>query len=84
MEQHVGLVVLEHLCHELDVHVADVDLLQVLVQDCDRFVELFLWSLFSHVMEVIEKSNKMSYFRARDLDLCMSLVVDGYHRVPRC
>lgn len=27
MEQHVGLIVLEHLSHQFDIHVLDVDLL---------------------------------------------------------
>jgi hypothetical protein len=27
VEEDIGLVVLEHLCHELDVHVLDIDIL---------------------------------------------------------
>jgi hypothetical protein len=42
VEEHVGLVVFEHLRHELRIHVCYIDLLEVLVQCHDGFVQLFL------------------------------------------
>ena len=42
MEQNVGLIVLEHLCDKLRVHVLDVDLLEVLVQHHDGLVQFLL------------------------------------------
>ena len=42
MEEYVGLVVLEHLGHQLSVHVLDVDLLEVLVQHHDGLVQFLL------------------------------------------
>lgn len=45
MEEHVGLVVLKHLGHKLDIHVLDVDLLKALVHDDDRLVEFLLETL---------------------------------------
>lgn len=39
MEEHVGLIVLEHLSHELDVHILDIDLLEALVHNDDGLVE---------------------------------------------
>ncbi len=32
VEEHVRLVVLEHLCDELDIHVLDVDLLKMVLE----------------------------------------------------
>jgi hypothetical protein len=43
MEQYVGLVVLEHLSYELDVHVLYIDFLQTSVHRHDGFVELLLY-----------------------------------------
>jgi hypothetical protein len=44
MEQNIRLVVLEHLGNKLGVHVLDVDLLKVLVQHHDCFIQLLLWA----------------------------------------
>jgi hypothetical protein len=38
MEQHVRLVVLEHLSHELDVHVLDVDFLPYMVSCMSQLI----------------------------------------------
>jgi hypothetical protein len=42
VEENVGLVVLEHLSHQLRVHVLDVDLLQILVEHHNRLVQFLL------------------------------------------
>jgi hypothetical protein len=42
MEQNVRLVVLEHLRNQLSVHVLNIDLLKVLVQHHDSFIQLLL------------------------------------------
>jgi hypothetical protein len=42
VEKDIGLVVLEHLSHELCIHVLDVDLLEVLVQHHNGLVQFFL------------------------------------------
>jgi hypothetical protein len=52
VEKNVGLVVLEHLRHELCVHVLNVDLLQVLVQHHDGLVQ-FLLRLCQFVFTVV-------------------------------
>lgn len=49
MEQDVGLIVLEHLRDKLCVHVLDVDLLKVLVQHHDGFVQFLLFSILVRV-----------------------------------
>jgi hypothetical protein len=38
MEQHVRLVVLEHLSHQLDVHVLDIDFLRCVVSCISQLV----------------------------------------------
>lgn len=40
MKQHIALIILKHLRHQLRVHVGNVDLVEVLAQDLDGFVEL--------------------------------------------
>lgn len=45
MEEHIGLVVFEHLRDEFRIHVGEVDFLEVLVQHHDGFVEFFLGSI---------------------------------------
>jgi hypothetical protein len=42
MEENIGLVVVEHLSHELRIHIRNVDLLQVLVKHHDSLVEFLL------------------------------------------
>jgi hypothetical protein len=42
MEENIGLVVLEHLSHQLRVHVLDVDLLQILVEHHDCLIQFLL------------------------------------------
>jgi hypothetical protein len=42
MKENIRLVVLEHLAHELRVHVGEVDFLQVLVKLHHDFVQFFL------------------------------------------
>lgn len=43
VEEDIGLIVLEHLCHKLRIHVLDVDLLQVLVEHHDGLIQFLLW-----------------------------------------
>jgi len=40
MEQHIRLIVLEHLCDQFDIHVLYVDLLQIPIHHHDGFVQL--------------------------------------------
>lgn len=40
MEQHVRLIVLEHLSYQLDVHVLQVDILNGLVHGVNGFIQL--------------------------------------------
>jgi hypothetical protein len=42
MEEDVRLVVLEHLSHELCVHILNVDFLEVLIQHHNRLVQFLL------------------------------------------
>lgn len=42
MEEHVRLIVLEHLSNKLNIHILDVDFLQTLVHHDDRLVEFLL------------------------------------------
>lgn len=39
MKQNIGLVVLEHLSHQLDVHVLDIDLLRVVNNECPEALD---------------------------------------------
>ena len=50
MEEHIGLIALEHLCHELHIHVLDIDLLQSIVHHHDRFIEFHLWDVRDKLM----------------------------------
>ncbi len=47
MEQHIGLIVLEHLGYELDIHILNIDLLKALVHDHNGLVEFLLCVLIS-------------------------------------
>lgn len=40
MKQNIALIIPPHLGHELGIHVGDVDLVEVLAQDGNGFVEL--------------------------------------------
>lgn len=42
VKENVGLVILEHLSDQLRVHVVDVDLLKILIEHHDRFIEFLL------------------------------------------
>ena len=42
VEQHIGLIVLEHLRHKFYVHILDIDLLQILIQHHNRLIEFLL------------------------------------------
>lgn len=60
MEENIGLVVLEHLSYQLCVHVRDVDLLQVLVQCHNCFVEFLLHSC-EHAHSLVDISDVLAY-----------------------
>ena len=42
MKQHIRLVVLEHLSHQLDIHVLDVYFLQASIHDHDSLIQFLL------------------------------------------
>jgi hypothetical protein len=44
MEQHVGLVILEHLRDQLDIHILDVDFLRTMLSSSSQFLCSWLYT----------------------------------------
>ena len=56
MKQNIGLIVLEHLSHQLNVQVLLLDFLEASVHDHDSFIEFFLSTLSESVISRIHSS----------------------------
>lgn len=41
MEEHIALIILEHRCHQFDVHVLNIDFLEGGVEHENSFVKFF-------------------------------------------